>query len=422
MPEALGTHLLVELHGCDPNILNDVPYLERCLVEAAREAGATVINTAFHHFAPYGVSGVVVIQESHLAIHTWPEYGFAAVDLFTCGQTLDPWMAYQNLKSKLNARHGTAQEMPRGSLDQVKKIASLPAQPRTSSPPSRNIWFTEKSDQIAHSIRHAGLLFEAQSPYQKIQILDTYGYGKMLVADGRVLCTEKDEFVYHEMIVHIPVFAHPDPHTVLVIGGGDGGAVRELTRHTAIQSITQIEIDETLIQACEQHLPTLSQASNDPRLDLKITDGVRYLQTCPPESFDLILVDAAAPTGPAEGLFTPAFYQSIHRCLTPSGIMVAQSPPPTLQESLFSKTLSHITQAFQANHTHCYLAFLPTYPTGLVSFTFAAKDGIHPFQNLDADRIDPFVQTHALKYYTRTIHQAAFALPGYIQSLLPKQE
>ena len=102
--------------------------------------------------------------------------------------------------------------------------------------------------------------------------------------------------------------------------------------------------------------------------------------------------------------------------------MVAQSPPPTLQESLFTKTLSHIAQAFAADHTHCYLAFLPTYPTGLVSFTFAAKGGIHPFQDLNADRIDPFVKTHVLKYYTRTIHQAAFALPGYIQSLLPKQE
>ena len=167
---ALGRHVLVEFFECSPEVLNDVIIIEKSMVDAAVEAGATVINSTFHHFSPFGVSGVVVIQESHLAVHTWPEYGYAAVDLFTCGDTVNPWISYQYLLRAFKASHGSSMEMLRGQLDLLKKTADLGDLPGgTELTPeeikyNRNIWFTERGENIALSLRHRGdPLFREQS-------------------------------------------------------------------------------------------------------------------------------------------------------------------------------------------------------------------------------------------------------------------
>ena len=225
---ALGRHILVELFGCNPKLLNDVVYIEKSMEEAARTANATLINSTFHHFSPYGVSGVVVIEESHFAIHTWPEYQFASVDLFTCGESVDPWLSFDFLRKSLEADHQSATEMRRGELSMLEKIEYQvePQRDQKSSANrvprrSRDIWFTERNDNLALSLRHAGdKLFEVQSDLQKVEVFQTFAYGNMLVLDGMVMCTEKDEYVYHEMIGHIPMLSHPNPQNVLVIGGG----------------------------------------------------------------------------------------------------------------------------------------------------------------------------------------------------------
>ncbi len=248
---ALGRHVLVEFFECSPEILNDVTIIEKNMVEGAVEAGATVINSTFHHFSPFGVSGVVVIQESHLAVHTWPEYGYAAVDLFTCGDTVDPWISYRYLLHAFKASHGSSMELLRGQLDLLKKTADLADLPGgTELTPeeikyNRNIWFTERGENIALSLRHRGdPLFRKQSPFQKVEIYDTFAYGKMLTCDGMIMCAEKDEHGYHEMIVHVPMHVHPDIKNVLVIGGGDGGTVREILRHEPVDRVVMVEIDE----------------------------------------------------------------------------------------------------------------------------------------------------------------------------------
>ncbi|HRO67221.1 MAG TPA: adenosylmethionine decarboxylase, partial [Pseudobdellovibrionaceae bacterium] len=155
MMNALGRHILVEFNGCDADIMNDVSVIEKEMVDAAKTAGATVINSSFHHFSPYGVSGVVVIQESHLAIHTWPEYGYAAVDLFTCGESVDPWVSFEHLKKSFKASSFSALEMNRGSLSLLKKSHYNPTALRHDHPVTpqmrveRNVWFTDKDENQA---------------------------------------------------------------------------------------------------------------------------------------------------------------------------------------------------------------------------------------------------------------------------------
>ncbi len=422
--DALGRHILVELYGCPPSALNDVTHIEQSMVKAAREAGATIINTTFHPFSPYGVSGTVVIQESHLAVHTWPEYGFAAVDLFTCGDKLDPWTSYGSLKASFQATHGSTLEMHRGQLNLLKKVASDTRPPDQSKKKQdvpqhfRNIWFTDKNEDIALSLRHAGMLYRKQSSFQKVEIFNTYGYGKMLVLDGAVTCTEKDEYIYHEMIVHVPMLTHPGSERALIIGGGDGGAARELLKHDCLSEVVLVEIDDAVVEASKAHLPSLASAFGDPRLTLKIQDGAAYIRNCPDAAFDLIVIDATYPIGPAETLFSREFYAQVHRCLKADGLMAAQTEPPTLYSQTFKEIYQHQRHTFGEDRVHCYLAFIPTYTTGMLSFSYASKGYLHPLEHFDPEKSGTFAAKHHLRYYNKEIHQAAFALPTFLKTLL----
>ncbi|NJM97270.1 MAG: polyamine aminopropyltransferase [Phormidesmis sp. RL_2_1] len=422
----LGRHILVEFYGCSAEILNDVPRIESSMLEAAEKAGATIINSVFHHFSPFGVSGVVVIQESHLAIHTWPEYGYAAVDLFTCGYTVNPWVSYASLKTAFQAEHGSAIELNRGQLELLEKtdvdLANMGhTAPRT--PPqtkhNRSVWFTDKDENIALSIRHKGdRLFKEKSPYQLVEVFDTYKYGKMLTVDKMVMCSEKDETSYHEMIIHVPMMVNPDVKKVLVIGGGDGGSVREILKHDTVESVTMVEIDEAVVRASREFLPALSYALDDPKLTLIIDDGIEYLKSAPDESFDFIVIDSSDPVGPSVGLFSAAFYDDVFRCLTPTGMMCAQSESPRFNQTAFVD-LSHCLQdIFGPQNVHPYLVFIQTYPTGMWSFTYGTKAGIHPVDGLDIEAAERFAKTHDLQYYNSDVHPAAFCLPTFIQKML----
>ena len=422
---ALGRHILVEFYGCCPSILNDVDRIEKSMAEAAQASGATIINTTFHHFSPYGVSGVVVIQESHMSIHTWPEYRFAAVDLFTCGDQIDPQASYRALSKSLQAEKGSTLNMHRGQLAQLKKTGSVfPASRSTGTETevpdgySKNIWFTDRDADIALSLRHAGILLSQASKFQKVEILNTYGYGKMLVLDGTVMCTERDEQVYHEMITHVALLTAPNPERVLVIGGGDGGAAREVLRHPAVSQVVVVEIDEAVVEACKAHLPTMGASFGDPRVRLQIGDGMDYIEACGDKAFDLIIVDATDPVGPAKGLFTDRFYSEVYRCLRPDGMMVAQTEPPALYSETFKEIYRRQRSIFGAGKVHCYIASIPTYTTGMLSFSYASKGTAHPVVDFDRDASRAFARQHPLKYYNEEVHLAAFSLPTFIKELL----
>ena len=427
---SLGRHILVEFFGCSADILNDVPLIESSMVGAATDAGATVISSMFHHFSPFGVSGVVVIQESHLAIHTWPEYRYAAVDLFTCGDTVNPWISFDKLKGAFKADYGSALEMNRGQLELLERIdvdlgdlRDEATNKLVTPKQSRSVWFTDKNDDIALSIRHRGdRLFREKSPYQTVEIFDTFAYGKMLTIDSMVMCSEKDENAYHEMIIHVPMLLNPTFKDVLVIGGGDGGSVREILRHPQVERVTMVEIDEAVVRASKEFLPSLSGALEDPKLDLRIEDGIAFVANAPDASYDLIVIDSSDPVGPSEGLFSTAFYEQVYRCLKPGGAIAAQSESPRFNQFAFVDIHQCLKGICGADHVFCYLAFIPTYPTGMWSFNYATKGAAHPIQGMDAVRSESFAIAHNLQYYNVGIHQAAFALPTFVQTMLKGEE
>jgi spermidine synthase len=422
---ALGTHILVEFLGCNPEILNDASIIQIGMVAAAKNAGAMVINSTFHHFSPYGVSGVVVIQESHLAIHTWPEYEYAAVDLFTCGDTVDPWQSFDHLKSVFKAKNYSALEMKRGSLSLLKRVkfdvTGMREIAARNIDPERfksNVWFTDKDENQALSLRYSGeKLFEKISLFQKVRVIETYAYGKALTIDNMVMCTERDEAHYHEMIAHPVMLAHPNIQTVLVIGGGDGGTVREVLKHDSVQKVVMVEIDGTVVEAAQLHLPGMSCSLNHPRLELRIEDGIQYVASLAPESYDLIIVDGSDPVGPAEGLFSKNFYTNCKTALTPNGILVTQGESPMFNASVFIELNHCLKSIYGLERVHVLLFSIATYPSGIWSFQIASKGSVNPAK-VDSAKASRFENNHALQYYNQQIHAAAFALPNYVQKMI----
>jgi len=255
-------------------------------------------------------------------------------------------------------------------------------------------------------------LFSGQSPFQKVDVIQTTGHGKVLLNDGIVMISERDEAVYHEMIAHVPLFVHPDPKKVLIIGGGDGGTAREVLRHPGVERVVMVEIDKMVVDACREHMPAVSGALDDPKLELLIDDGVKYVADTD-ETFDVAIIDSTDPIGPAAPLFDSAFYENTAKCLADDGIMITQSESPyydpEIQSSMFSNQRPHFPKL------HMYLFSNLTYPGGLWSFGFASKKycplGDFRKEQVDAAGFDTF-------YYNARIHRAAFALPQFAKKAL----
>lgn len=429
--KALGRHILVEFLNCKADVLNDVVAIEKAMVEAAQIAGATVINSTFHHFSPYGVSGVVVIQESHLAIHTWPEYRYAAVDLFTCGDTVDPWVSFEHLKMAFEASY-SALEMNRGSTHILKKGETIQVKPndcenydpKQGYKINRNVWFTDKDDNQALSLRYTGeVLFDERNEFQRVRVLDSISYGKMLTIDDMVMCTERDEYHYHEMISHPAMQAFESASgttakNVLVIGGGDGGTIREICKYSGLEKVTMVEIDESVIRACKQHLPTIAREFSNPKVNLIIGDGIKFVAETAADSFDVIIVDGSDPAGPAEGLFTKDFYNNCKRALRTNGVLVTQGESPMFHSETFVELNRCLKTVFSQSQVHTMLFHAPTYPSGMWSLQMAIKGQYHPVKDFKKDAAGQFAKTKDLRYYNEDLHSAAFALPTFVQKML----
>lgn len=278
-------------------------------------------------------------------------------------------------------------------------------------------WVIDTNGKTALSIRIKGEpLFQETSPYQTVEVFDTYDRGKMLTIDRMVMCTEADEANYHEMIVHVPMFTHPNIKDVLVIGAGDGGTIRELMRHPGIERVTMVEIDEVVVRASQQFLPNISSALNHPKLNLLIDDGIKFVENAASDSYDLVIIDSSDPVGPSEGLFSQSFYEHVYRCLRPGGVVTIQSESPLFHPDAFVDLNQCLKQVFGKDSVHCYLVYIPMYPTGMWSLTYCSKQGPHPLHDFDREKAIAFTQQHDLSYYNPDIHQAAFALPTYIQA------
>ena len=273
-----------------------------------------------------------------------------------------------------------------------------------------DLWLAEEHQGIVKlCFKVKRSLFSERSPYQQIDIVETRGHGNMLLNDGVVMLCERDEFAYHEMIAHVPMFVHPAPRRVLIIGGGDGGTAREVLRHRSVDRVVMVEIDELVVTACRRHLPTVSCALDDPRLTLLIEDGVRYVAEAA-ERFDLVIVDSTDPVGPAAPLFDRAFYRNVAGVLEDEGILVTQAESAYYDCDIQRSMLAD--QRLFFSRLHLYLYSNLTYPGGLWSFGFASK-GPCPVMDFAPRRVAD--SGLALRYYNAGVHYGAFMLPGFVQ-------
>lgn len=272
-----------------------------------------------------------------------------------------------------------------------------------------DLWFTEKqTPNLALSCKVRRTVHSERTPYQELAVVDTEQYGRMLILDGLVMLTEADEFVYHEMIAHVPLSIHEAPRRVLVVGGGDGGTVREVLKHQAVERVVLAEIDARVVEICREFLPALSSGFADPRCVMAIGDGVEHVRAHQGE-YDVIIVDGSEPIGPAEGLFGAEFFQLAAEALRPGGIFVAQTESPFVNADLIRATHDRLRQTFA--FSALYLASIPTYPSGLWSFSLAS----HAARPYLEPRLDPALST---RYYSPEVHKASFALPPFVADLI----
>ncbi|GAE03529.1 TPA: polyamine aminopropyltransferase [Clostridium botulinum] len=273
-----------------------------------------------------------------------------------------------------------------------------------------DMWLKENqiSDPVLH-YKFTKTLLNKKTPFQELTIIKSKTLGNMLLLDGIVQTTEKDEYVYHEMITHIPLFTHPNPKKVLVVGGGDGGTIREVLKHPSVEKAVLCEIDEEVIKASKEFLPTISCALDNPKCEIFIGDGIKYVHEHKNE-FDIIIVDSTDPFGAAEGLFGGSFYKEIYQALTDKGIFVAQTETPFYLPEVVKKVYDDARTIFPI--TKLFMAAIPTYPSGYWSFTIGSKK-LDPATADFSNTID--IET---KYYTKALHKASFVLPKFVEDLI----
>jgi len=277
------------------------------------------------------------------------------------------------------------------------------------------LWYTENhSKEAQFSIKVEKQLYSGQSDFQRMDVFESNEFGRFFTLDGLVMITEKDEFIYHDMIVHVPMATNPKIRNVLVIGAGDGGTVRELTRYAHLENIDMVEIDQMVVDICREYFPNSTSGLDDKRVHLFFEDGLKFVQE-KKNVYDLIIVDSTDPIGPGEGLFTREFYKNCYEALTEDGILVNQHESPFYEEYQRAMKRSHkrIHEFFPV--ARVYQVHIPTYASGHWLFGFASKS-LDPVKDLKEEWWNSLgLETG---YYNTEIHSAAFALPNYVKKLL----
>ncbi len=272
-----------------------------------------------------------------------------------------------------------------------------------------NCWFTEdQAEGLRFSCRVKAVLHWEKTPFQEIAVYDTEQFGRLLALDDVVMTTDKDEFVYHEMMAHVPLCVHPAPERVLVVGGGDGGVVREALKHP-VKEVHLAEIDGRVIEVSRQFFPSLASGLSDPRVKIHVVDGIEFVARAD-SSYDVIIVDSTDPVGPAVGLFQADFYRSVARALKPDGLFVAQTESPFFNADLIRGIQRMLKDIFPI--VGLYTAAIPTYPGGYWTISIGSKR-YNPLE-FQADRARG-LQT---RYYSPEMHQAAFVVPPFVKELL----
>jgi spermidine synthase len=275
------------------------------------------------------------------------------------------------------------------------------------------LWFSEyQTKALKLSTKIKNVLYTGHSEYQEIQILDTVEFGRALILDNTYQTTEKDEFIYHELISHPALFTHPNPKKVLVIGGGDGGTVREVVKHKSVEKVDFVELDEKVVEVCKKYMPTLSSEIDNEKVNTIFTDGIKYVAETE-ERYDVIIVDCPDPVGPAKGLFEKEFYKNVYKCLNDDGVMVQQTESPLFNKDLIKDIQTYLKDA-GFNIIKPLVYAIPTYPSGFWSFTLASKK-YNPLE-VPSEKIKEKLKDMETKYYDEDVHKGVFlAVPKFLK-------
>ncbi len=273
-------------------------------------------------------------------------------------------------------------------------------------------WFTEVADEVgsAFSLKINARVHQEKSPFQTIEIFATQQFGNLMVLEGFIMLSTRDNFIYHEMMSHPALFSHPNPKHVVIVGGGDCGTLQQVAKHPCVEKVTQVEIDERVTRLSEQFFPELCTANHDPRVNFVFTDAIKWMHDCSKASVDIIIIDSTDPIGPAQGLFHREFYGACFNALRQDGLIIQQSESPLAHWDSITRPMHHEMQVAKFKQTKTLFFPVPVYPSGWWSATMAAKEDIHLVRDKDAKQL-----AFDTMYYNYDIHLAAFAMPNFIK-------
>ncbi len=423
-----GLHLTGDLFdcGCSAAYLTDLDALAALCRHAALGARLTVVDEKFHAFPAVGdeaggVTGALLLAESHLAVHTWPERGGVTLDVYVCNFTEDNSAKAQCLFDALLLAFRPAQQtvnrIGRGDLaDATHATERATAGDGPSNPvaPDRFI-FDWLNANAGYGFTASSRLHDEQSAYQRIEIYETPQFGRLFRLDGRMMTSEGEEFFYHECMTHPAMLAHAGPQTVLVIGGGDGGSSEELLKHPSVRRIVMAELDASVIDVAKRYLGRIHRgAFEDPRLSVHIGDGFEFARATT-ERFDLIVLDLTDPDTPAFELYSEAFFRACQALLNPGGMLTLHLGSPVFQAATVRKNAGHLRKVFQ--QVHPMALYIPLY--GSLWCLAIASDSVDPrapgVESLSARMRERGLTD--LKYYNAELHGALFALPNFVRDL-----
>jgi spermidine synthase len=392
-----GLHLIGDLTGCrcDPQLLLDGETFRAKCLDMVSAAGLTTMDATFHTFDGGGFTGTVVLAESHLAIHTWPERQGLTLDVYVCNYSADNSGKARKLFDQL-VEHFQPAEVAKHEVDRGDHLLS-----------------EALNDSTGFHIKATKQLGEWQTRFQKLAIYETPHYGKIFRLDGYNMTSEKEEFVYHENLVHPALTAHAAPKKVLIIGGGDGGSSEEALKHPSVEQVTMVEIDGDVIEVAKEHFKAVHNGVFDnPKLRVLVDDGMKFVRETQ-EKFDLIALDLNDPMGPAEALYSTEFFQQLRAALAPGGALVLHIGSPVARPERVAELAQRLNGVFRI--VRPYTMYIPLY--GSLWAMAVCSDKLDP-KAFTADEIDRRIDARklqALQYYNGETHEGVFALPNFVR-------
>lgn len=421
-----GLHLTGDLFecGCNAASLTDLETLSSLCRKATLDANLTIVDETWHVFPdwngqPGGITGTILLAESHLAIHTWPERRGVTLDVYVCNFTEDNTgkaeQLFDTLLVAFRPQSQVVNRITRGDVALGTSAATPAIAPVADHQPGQ-LSFDWLNAHSGYGFTIKEKLAEIESDYQRVEVLDTHQFGRLFRLDGRLMTSEGDEFFYHECMTHPAALAHPHPESVLVIGGGDGGSSEELFKHPSIKRVVMAELDPVVIDISRRYLGSIHKgALDDPRLEIRIGDGYEYVKSTA-EKFDMIVLDLTDPDTPAFHLYTEEFFRMCQRCLKPGGLLTLHLGSPVYQTDTVRKNAANLQKVFR--HVAPLSLFIPLY--GSQWCLAVASDTVDPrvmpletiAQRLAERKIGD------LRFYHPAMHAALFTLPLFVQDLV----